>query len=215
MKTDSQLRSDVIDELSFDPSIFDQDLVVVATDGVVTLAGSVPSYADKYAAERAAFRVAGVRAIADEITVKLPTACVRSDQDIAQAASDALTWHVQVPETIQISVEDGVVILRGEVDWQYQRDAATAAIRCMTGIKGLKNRLKIRKKVQVDDVKERIEQALVRTAEDDAHKIVVTTSKGKVTLKGKVRSHAEMEDAKWAAWAAPGVNSVDNQLTVG
>lgn len=215
MKSDFQLRTDVADELSFDPSVSNENIAISAKDGVVTLSGFVPSYADKYAAEKATFRVAGVKAIADEVEVKLPGKSIRTDAEVAKAAADALTWHVQVPSTVHISVEDGIVILRGEVEWQYQRDAATAAVRWLTGVKGVKNRVKIHNAVRPSDVQQRIEKALVRSAEDDAHKIVVTTHDGKVTLTGKVRSHAELEDAKWAAWAAPGVTSVENHLSVG
>jgi osmotically-inducible protein OsmY len=215
MKSDPKLRIDVLEELTFDPSVYHENLSVAANDGVVTLSGSVPTYADKYAAEKAAFRVSSVKAIADEIEVRLAGRSMRTDQEIAKAASDALSWHVHIPETVRISVEDGVVILRGDVEWQFQRDAANAAMRYLKGIKGLKNRIKIRKSAQPSDIKERIEGALVRGAEDDAHKIMVTTTNdGTVVLTGKVRSRAEMEDARWAAWAAPGVVRVENNLTV-
>jgi osmotically-inducible protein OsmY len=215
MKSDPKLRIDVLEELTFDPSVYHENLSVAANDGVVTLSGSVPTYADKYAAEKAAFRVSSVKAIADEIEVRLAGRSMRTDQEIAKAASDALSWHVHIPETVRISVEDGVVNLRGDVEWQFQRDAANAAMRYLKGIKGLKNRIKIRKSAQPSDIKERIEGALVRGAEDDAHKIMVTTTNdGTVVLTGKVRSRAEMEDARWAAWAAPGVVRVENNLTV-
>ena len=215
MKSDLQLRRDVLDELSFDPSVSSENLAVSAKDGVVTLSGFVPSFADKYAGERAAFRVAGIKAIAEEIEVKLPGANIRTDQEIAKAASDAIQWNVSIPSTVQISVEDGVVILRGEVDWQYQRDSVTSTVGHLTGVRQVKNHLAIHQRPQPADIKQRIEQALVRSAETDSKKIRVSTSNGKVVLTGKVRSQAELHDAKWAAWAAPGVTSVETHLTIG
>ena len=137
-----------------------------------------------------------------------------SDQEIAKAASDALKWNVRVPSTVQISVEDGVVILRGEVDWQYQRDAATSTVSYLTGVRQVKNHLAIHQRPQPEDVKQRIEQALVRSAEADAKQIRVSTQNGKVVLSGRVRSQAELRDVKWAAWAAPGVMSVESNLAI-
>lgn len=215
MKTDSEVRRDVQEELKFDPSVPHENIAVSAKEGVVTLSGFVPSFADKFAAERAAFRVAGVKAVAEEIEVKLPSASLRSDQEIAKAAADAIQWNVSVPSTVQISVEDGVVVLRGEVDWQYQRDAATAAVSVLTGVHQVKNHLAIGHKVQPDDIKERIEKALIRSAETDAKKIRVSTKNGKVVLSGSVRSQAELQDAKWAAWAAPGVTAVETHVSIG
>lgn len=214
MKSDTEMRQDVLDELSFDPSVSSENIAVSVADGVVTLSGFVPSFADKYAAEKAAFRVAGVKAVAEEIEVKLPGTSMRSDQEIAKAAADAVRWNVSLPSTIQISVEDGIVILRGDVDWQYQRDAATSAVRYITGVRQVKNHLAIHQRPQPTDIKNRIEQALVRSAEADAKRIRVATVNGKVTLTGKVRSQAELQDAKWAAWAAPGVTAVETNLSI-
>ena len=214
MKTDNDIRQDVLDELTFDPSVAAQNIAVSVAEGVVTLSGFVPSFADKYGAEKAAFRVSGVKAVAEEIEVKLPGTSMRSDQEIAKASADAIRWNVSLPSTIQISVEDGIVILRGEVDWQYQRDAATSAVRYITGVRQVKNHLAIHQRPQPTDIKVRIEQALVRSAESDAKRIRVSTTNGKVTLSGKVRSQAELQDAKWAAWAAPGVTSVETNLSI-
>lgn len=215
MKSDFQLRKDVLDELNFDPSVSAENIAVSAKDGVITLSGIVPSFADKYAGERAAFRVSGVKAVAEEIEVKLPGESIRTDQEIAKAAADAIQWNVSIPSTVQISVEDGVVILRGEVDWQYQRDAATSTVAYLTGVRQVKNHLAIHQRPQPADIKQRIEQALVRSAETDAKQIRVSTSNGKVVLTGKVRSQAELQDAKWAAWAAPGVSTVETHLSIG
>ncbi len=214
MKSDLQLRRDVLDELAFDPSVAAENIAVSAKDGVITLSGIVPTYVDKYAAEKAAFHVSGVKAVAEEIEVKLAHGSSRTDQEIAKAAADALQWNVRVPSTVQISVVDGVVILRGEVDWQYQRDAATSTVSYLTGVRQVKNHLAIHQRPQPDDVKQRIEQALVRSAEADAKQIRVSTQNGKVVLSGRVRSQAELRDAKWAAWAAPGVMSVESNLAI-
>ncbi len=214
MKTDNQIRQDILDELSFDPSVASENIAVSVADGVVTLSGFVPSFADKYSAEKAAFRVAGVKAVAEEVEVKLPATSSKSDQEIAKAAADAVKWNVSLPSTIQISVEDGVVILRGEVDWQYQRDAATSAVRYITGVRQVKNHLAIHQRPQPTDIKIRIEQALIRSAEADAKRIRVSTTNGRVNLSGTVRSQAELQDAKWAAWAAPGVTAVETNLTI-
>ncbi|MBM4254107.1 MAG: BON domain-containing protein [Deltaproteobacteria bacterium] len=214
MKTDNQIRQDILDELGFDPSVASENIAVSVSDGVVTLSGFVPSFADKYSAEKAAFRVAGVKAVAEEIEVKLPPTNTKSDQEVAKAAADAIRWNVSLPSTIQISVEDGVVILRGEVDWQYQRDAATSAVRYITGVRSVKNHLAIHQRPQPTDIKIRIEQALIRSAEADAKRIRVSTANGRVSLSGTVRSQAEIQDAKWAAWAAPGVTAVETNLAI-
>jgi osmotically-inducible protein OsmY len=214
MKSDIQLRKDILDELIFDPSVSSENIAVSAKDGVVTLTGFVPSYADRYSAERAVLRVSGVKAVVEELEVKLTNDSIRTDQEIAKAASEALAWNVSVPSTVSITVEDGSIRLRGEVEWQYQRDSATSAVRWLKGVKNVKNHIAIHQRPQPSDIKQRIEKALVRSAEDDAKKIRVSMSDGKVTLSGKVRSRAEVQDAKWAAWAAPGVNSVETNLVV-
>ncbi len=214
MKLDSRLRQDVIDELHFNPSVTSENIAISVADGVVTISGFVPSYADKYASERAVFRVNGVKAIANELQVELPGSFARTDVDIARAAKDAFSWNVNIPESVQITVDHGVIVLRGEVDWAYQKESAFNAIRHLKGIKEVKNRIIIREKAKPGDIKSRIERALVRSAEDDAKKIVVDVADGKVILSGTVRSLAELEDAKWAAWATPGVTSVENHLHV-
>lgn len=214
MKADRQLQKEVIDELEFNPKVSAEHIGVTVKDCVVTLAGHVPSYAEKYAAEKAAFRVAGVKALANDIEVRLPGPNVRTDGDIAKAAANAIQWNVMVPSSIHVTVERGTVILRGEVDWAYQRDSAGAAVRYLMGVKEVKNHLNLRSRIQPLDVKDKIEKALVRAAEKDAEGIQVETSNGIVTLSGKVRSHAELEDAKWAAWAVPGVTQVENHLAI-
>jgi osmotically-inducible protein OsmY len=215
MKTDRQIQKDVMDELAFDPSVTSENIGVSVKDWVVTLNGYVPSYGEKYAAEKAAFRVAGVKAVAEEINVKLPGSSIKTDADIAKAAADALEWRSNIPSTVQISVEDGQVILRGKVEWAYQREAATDAVRYLNGVVGVTNHISVRPRVRPDDIKERIEKALVRSAEEDAKKIRVEASDGKVVLSGTVHSRSEFDDAMRAAWAVPGVTSVDNRLSIG
>ena len=214
MKTDIQVRKDVLDELIFDPSVSSENIAVSAKNGIITLTGFVPSFADKYSAERAVFRVSGVKAVVEELEVRLSDDSIRSDQEIAKAAAEALEWNVSVPATVNIKVENGLVTLRGEAEWQYQRDAATSAVRWLKGVKSVNNLIAIHQRPQPSDIKQRIEKALLRSAEDDAKKIRVSMTDGKVILSGKVRSRAEIHDEKWAAWAAPGVNSVVTNLVV-
>jgi osmotically-inducible protein OsmY len=214
MKSDRQLQKDIIAALEYSPAIAAEHIGVAVQDGVVTLTGAVSSYAEKYAAERACFRVHGVKAVADSLEVKLPGTHVRSDTDIARAAADALAWNVLVPATVQVSVEKGRVILRGHVDWDFQRNAAEKALRTLTGITGLVNHISIEKCVEPEVVKNKIEQALQRMAADEANNIGVEVSGSKVILTGTVHSAAESDDVKWAAWAAPGVSEVESRLKI-
>lgn len=214
MKNDRQLQKDVIAALEYSPVISTEHIGVAASDGVVTLTGTVASYAEKYAAEKACFRVHGVKAVADGIEVKLPGSHVRSDTDVARAAADTLAWNVLVPATVQVSVEKGRVILRGHVDWDFQRHAAEKALRNLTGITGIVNHISIEKRVQPEDVKAKIEHALQRMAADDARNIDIEVSGSKVILSGTVHSLAEYDDVKWAAWAVPGVSEVESRLQI-
>lgn len=215
MKTDLQLQADVAEELRWDPSINEKEIAVAAKDGVVTLRGAVDTYAQKYAAERAAERVSGVRAVAEELSVRLPGDLARSDSEIAHAALTALAWDVIVPnDQIAVAVESGWVTLRGTVPWQYQRTAAERAVRYLTGVKGVSNLISITPAVSTQDVRSRIESALERRAEVAAKQIVVKAADGKVTLEGRVKSWAERHEAERAAWAAPGVKEVDDRLVV-
>ena len=216
MKTDLQIQKDVIDELRWDPSILDSEIAVAAKDGVVTLSGVVDSYAKKHAADRAAQRVSGVKAIAEDVTVRLTHTSIRTDAEIAHAAVAALKWDIQVPdEKIQVKVEDGFITLTGAVEWKFQHAAAEGAIRYLTGVKGVINLLKVQPKpVSRFEVSAKIKEALRRNAERDAERITVEAADGRVTLKGTVRSFAERLDAERAAWSAPGVTSVDDRIAI-
>jgi osmotically-inducible protein OsmY len=213
MKTDTELQRDVMDELKWEPTIKAAEIGVGVTDGVVTLSGYVDSFYKKWAAERAAARVFGVKAVAEEIQVRLPGSFKRSDEDIAQAASNDLQWNVSVPyDRIKIQVEEGLVNLSGEVDWWYQKDAAEDAVRKLVGVVLVSNHITIKPAVKPQDVKDKIESAFQRKALLDARRITVETRGGKVILWGSVRNWAEREQVERTAWAAPGVSEVESHI---
>ena len=215
MKSDTQLHKDIVDELRWDPRVKEAEIAVSAKDGVVTLTGAVETYAQKYAAERVVERVAGVRAVADDLHVRIPGSFVRSDTDIAHAVVDALRWDTEVPDDkLTVKVESGWVTLKGEVPWQFQKSSAERAARYLAGVKGIANLITVKPAVSPVEVKAKIEAALKRNAELDAKRITVETIDSKVILKGSVRSWAERNDAERAAWAAPGVKEVDDRLAV-
>ena len=215
MSTDRQLQQDVIAELGWDASINASRVGVEVKGGIVTLSGHVESYAQKWAAERAAQRVSGVKGVAVELEVTLPGSNQRTDADIARAASNALEWNVLIPkDSIKVMVEDGHLTLSGEAEWAYVRNAAEASVRGLLGVKSVINLVKISTKITPADVKTKIEAALQRRAHLDAKGITIDVDHGTVTLNGKVDSLSERVTVENAAWNAPGVQKVVDHLVV-
>lgn len=215
MKTDSQLQQDVMAELKWQPAVHAAQIGVEVKDGVVTLAGEVGSYLEKYEAERAALRVHGVKALAIDMEVKLTALGKRTDADIARSAETALEWMtLPAKNNVQVMVENGWVTLSGEVDWQYQRQAAADGIRNLMGVTGVSNQIAIKPRASTDVLRSDIEAALVRCAKADAQKITVQVQGSDVTLSGNVSSWSERNSAREAAWAAPGVRNVVDQMHV-
>lgn len=213
MKDDNELREDVEAELEWEPSIDERRIGVAVVDGVVTLTGEVSSLTERWNAERAVERVAGVRGIANELEVKSTVG--RSDTDIAEDAADALASNVVVPaDRVKVKVRDAWVTLTGEVDWEYERRAAERVVRNIPGVRGISNLITIKPRVQPTDIKRRLEDTFKRQAAIDASRIRVVASDGEVTLRGSVPTWVERREAEKAAWAAPGVREVHNEITV-
>lgn len=213
--TDRDLQQHVQNSLDWDPSIDAADIGVSVTDGVVTLRGDVKTFFEKRAAERVATRVYGVKAVANDITVRLRDDHQRTDTELAQAAVTALKWNTRVPDdTITLSVSNGWITLQGQVDWEYQRAAAVKTVRDLVGVRGVTSSITLKPHVQVGDVKTKIEAALKRSAEVDARRIDVSVADSRVTLSGHVHSWHERSEARQAAWAAPGVKEVVDHISV-
>ena len=215
MKSDTELERDVKEELRWNPDLDVTDIAVSAHNGAVTLTGFVRSYTDKYEAESATKRVAGVIAIANDLEVRIPSIHQRPDPDIARDAAAAIKNYLTISyERIKAVVKDGWVTLEGEVEWQYQQQAAETAVRALQGVKGIINLIKIKPRAQPQDIKRKIQEAFRRNAEVDANQIIVEADGSEVVLKGKVRSWVEREEAERVAWRAPGVTKVDDHIVV-
>ena len=216
MKTDADLKRDVTAELAWDPAVKSTAIGVAVKDGVVTLSGHLETFAEKHAAERALGRVAGVRAIALELDVKLSFDHKRSDTDIAVSAEQALKWSTLVPvEAIRLTVDHGSVTLQGEVEWDYQRRSAEKVIRPLMGVVGISNEITLRVRPRATDLARRIQEALTRQALREAKHIQVAVDGTTVTLSGTVHSWHERDAVQGVVWAAPGVNTIINDLRVG
>jgi len=213
--SDEQIQKDVLAELKWDARVQPNEIGVAVKDGVVTLMGSVDSYAKRSAAEEAAHRVRGVVAVANDIEVRLRVSAERSDAEIADAAVRALESDAFIPlEKIDITVSKGWITLKGEVEWQYEKEDAERVVRRLSGVKGVTNLIAIKPRLKPSEIKAEIEKALVRSVETDARRITVETQGSQVILKGTVRSWAEREEAECAAWSARGITAVDNQIAV-
>ncbi len=215
MTEDSRLKDSVIAELKWEPSVDEAHIGVTAKDGVVSLIGHVENYAQKHGAEIAAGRVQGVLAVAEELDVRLPFDATRGDEEIAAAAIERLSWNITIPrDSIKVKVESGWVTLSGQVEWNYQKNAAHDDIRWLTGVVGVTNQVTIKARVNALDISDKIMHALHRSWFSDPKSISVTTNGGAVKLTGTVHSWRDRNVATATAWSAPGATTVENDITI-
>jgi osmotically-inducible protein OsmY len=215
LHTDEEIQRDVLAELRWDARVRPTEIGVAVKDGIVTLTGWVDSYMKKLAAEAAAHRVQGVKVVVNDLEVHLPGSAERTDADLAEAVVNALKWDTTIPSgKLEVTVSQGWVTLKGEVDYAFQKQEVERAIRHLAGITGVSNFIKIKSQVLPTDLKADIEKALVRNAETDAQRITVEVEGSKVVLRGTVRSYVERKAAEEAAWSAPGVTEVENKITI-
>ena len=215
MKNDNQIQKDVMEQLKWEPFLTASEIGVAVKDGVVTLSGMVDTYSKKLAAEKAAKKVSGVKAVAEDIQIGVSPAYNKTDTEIAEAVLNALKWHTAVQEEkIKIKVENGVVTLDGEVEWDFQRTNAKRAIENLTGVRAVYNLITIKPRIIASDIEKQIKTAFQRSATIDSGKITAEVTGSKVILRGKVRSIAEKEDAENAAWFASGVTNVESKLEI-
>ena len=212
-RTDQEIQREVLDELRWEPRLQPNEIGVSVRDAIVTLTGWVDSYLKKWDAEQAAYRVRGVQAVVNDIEVKL--AGEKTDVDIAAAAVRALEWDAAVPkDRVRVTVSKGWVTLEGELEWQFEKEDAEAVVRRISGVKGVSNLIRVQPRIPSTDLKKKIEEALVRSARIDADRVTVEIQGNKAKLTGTVRSWAEREEAERAAWAAPGILSVENRIVI-
>ncbi len=215
IRTDEAIQADVLEELKWDTRVQPNEIGIAVKDGIVTLTGWVDSYLKKMAAQEAAHRVRGVKAVANDIEVRLPGSAERTDADLAKAVLNALRWEANIPAgKLDVTVSQGWVTLKGEVEYGFQKRDAERAVQRLSGVKGVTNLITIKPLVSPTDLNQQIERALVRNAETDARQITVEVQGGKVILRGTVRSYAEKQAAEDTAWSAPGVSEVDNQIMI-
>ena len=215
IRTDEAIQTDILEELKWDTRVQPNEIGVMVKDGIVTLTGWVDSYLKKMAAQEAAHRVRGVKAVANDIEVRLPGSAERTDADLAKAVITALKWQAAIPAgTLDVTVSQGWVTLKGEVEFGFQKRFAERAVQRLSGVKGVTNLITVKPRLSPSDLKQQIERALIRNAETDARNITVEVQGSKVILRGTVRSYAEKQAAEDTAWSAPGVSEVDNRIVI-